>query len=116
MEHKKVHTIDAAGKSLGRLSSEIAKILIGKHKPEFVPYKDMGDGVVVKNIDKIKFTGKKITQKKYYHHTKYPGHLKTEKLSDLFKKSPAEVLKRCVYHMLPKNKLRKIRMKKLKIE
>lgn len=113
---QKTHTIDAAGKSLGRIASEVAIILIGKNKPEFVPYKAVGDNVIVKNVDKIKFTGKKITQKKYYHHTKYPGHLKTKKLIDLIEKDPAEVLRKCILHMLPKNKLRKTRIKKLKIE
>ncbi len=113
---RKTYIIDATGKPLGRLSSEIAKILIGKHKPDFLPYKDTGDLVIVKNVDKIKFTGSKLQQKKYYHHSGYPGGLKIRRLKDLFEKNPKEVLKRAVYHMLPKNKLRKLRMKKLKIE
>lgn len=113
---QKIYTIDATGKALGRIATEIATILIGKHKPDFVPYKDTGDKVIVKNVNKIKFSGKKILQKKYYHHTKYPGHLRSTKLADLFEKNPAEVLRKCVLHMLPKNKLIKTRIKKLKIE
>ena len=113
---QKTYTIDATNKPLGRLSSEIAKILMGKHKPDFVPHQDKGDYVVVENVEKIKFTGKKFDQKKYYRHTGYPGHLKVKKLKDLFEKNPKEVLKRAVYLMLPKNKLRKVMMKKLKIQ
>ncbi|MCX7779135.1 MAG: 50S ribosomal protein L13 [Patescibacteria group bacterium] len=110
----KIYTIDAANKPLGRLASQIATLLIGKHKTGFVPYKDLGDIVLVKNIEKIKFTGKKLEQKKYYHHTGYPGGLKTKKLKELFEKNPKEVLIRAVSRMLPKNKLRKFRIKRLK--
>lgn len=113
---KKTHIIDATGKPLGRLASEIAKILIGKHRVDFVPYKDLSETVIVKNVEKIKFTGKKLEKKEYYYHTGYPGHLKSKKLKDLFKKNPKKVLEHAVYHMLPKNRLRKLRMKNLKIE
>jgi len=110
------HTIDATNKSLGRLATEIARFLIGKHKPNYVPYKDLGDRVVVKNIGKLKIFPNKLKQKKYYHYTGYPGGLKVKTLEELFSKNPAEVLRRAVYNMLPKNKLRKERMKKLIIK
>ncbi|MFN3301475.1 MAG: 50S ribosomal protein L13 [Patescibacteria group bacterium] len=110
---EKIHTIDATNKSLGRLATEIVRILTGKHKPDYVPYKDTGEKVVVKNIEQVKFTGKKLEEKKYYHYSGYPGGLKTRRLKDLFNKNPKEVLRRVVYHMLPKNKLRKLRIKKL---
>jgi large subunit ribosomal protein L13 len=113
---RKTHTIDAAGKVLGRLASEIAVLLRGKHKPTFVPYKDEGDFVVVKNIKNIKITGKKLEQKKYYRHSGYPGGLKEISLKKLFEKKPAEVLKKAVRGMLPRNKLRKEMIKRLKIE
>ena len=113
---RKIYTIDAKEKSLGRLASEIAKILIGKHKEDYLPYQDRGDIVKVKNLDKIKFTGKKFEMKKYYYHTGYPGHLKEIKLKDLWAKDPKKVLKHAVYHMLPKNKLRKLMIKRLIIE
>lgn len=116
MNKIKTHTIDVKGKSLGRAASQIAQILLGKNKTTFVAYQNEGDKVIVKNIKEIKFTGKKLTQKKYYHHTKYPGHLKAKTMGEVFIKAPAEVLKRAVSHMLPKNKLLKARMKNLMIE
>ena len=70
---RKTHTIDAAGRILGRLASEIAVLLRGKDKTDFAPYKDIGDIIIVKNVDKLKFTGKKMEQKKYYRHSGYPG-------------------------------------------
>lgn len=116
MTSQKTHIIDAAGKSLGRTATAVALILMGKNKTNYLPYKVTGDNVVVKNIDKVKFTGKKFNQKKYYHHAKYMGSLKTEKLEELFKKDPAQLFKKCVSRMLPKNKLIKERIKNLKIE
>lgn len=113
---RKTHTIDATSKVLGRLATEIAVLLRGKNKPDFKPYKDMGDFVVVKNIKKIKFTGKKFEKKVYYGHTGYIGHLKEVRLNELFKKNPKEVLKKAVFGMLPKNKLRAKQIKRLKIE
>lgn len=112
----KTHIIDASGKILGRLSTEIAVILRGKHKPDFVPYKDMGDFVVVKNVDKIKFTGKKLEKKKYYRHSGYLGGLKEVPLKKLFQKNPKEVLRKAIWGMLPKNRLRAQIIKKLKFE
>jgi large subunit ribosomal protein L13 len=111
----KTHTIDATDKVLGRLAAEIAVLLRGKHKPNFLPYKDMGDFVVVKNIDKIRLTGKKMEKKKYFRHTGYLGSLKAVSLKRLFKTNPRQVLKKAVFGMLPKNKLRARQIKKLKI-
>jgi len=110
------HTIDATNKVLGRLASQIAVLLRGKHKPNFLPYKDMGDFVVIKNVDKLKVTGKKIEQKKYFSHSGYPGRGKEIQLKTLFKQDPGQVLKRAVLGMLPKNRLRAKMIKKLKIE
>lgn len=113
---RKTHLIDATNKILGRLASEIAILLRGKHKPGFLPYKDRGDFVVVKNVDKIKISGKKIEQKKYYRHSGYLGGLKEIPLKTLFKKDPTKVLKKAVWGMLPKNKLRAKQIKRLKIK
>ena len=113
---RKTHNIDAAGKVLGRLAVEITLLLRGKEKADFAPYKDIGDFVIVKNIEKLKFTGKKMEQKKYYHHSGYLGGLKEIPLKKIFKERPAEVLKKAVFGMLPKNKLRAKMIKRLKIE
>lgn len=112
---RKTHNIDATGKSLGRLASEIAILLRGKNKIEFAPNVDIGDFVVVDNVRKLKFTGRKFEQKKYHHYTGYPGGIKTKKLSEWFEKKPQEVLQYAVYNMLPKNKLRKEMMKRLNV-
>jgi len=113
---KKNYTIDAKGKVLGRLASEISLLLRGKRLPNFAPNKDMGVSVVVKNVDKMKITGKKFENKIYYHHSGYLGGLKEKKLKDLWEKDPGEVLRRAVFGMLPKNKLRSKMIKRLKIE
>lgn len=112
---RKTHTIDAANKVLGRLATGIAILLRGKNKIDFAPNKDIGDFVVVKNIKKIKVTGKKFENKIYYHHTGYLGGLKEIPFKKLFKKDPGEVLKKAVFGMLPKNKLRAKQIKRLKI-
>ncbi len=112
---RKTNTIDANGKVLGRLAVEIARLLRGKDKPDFMPHKDEGDFVVVKNVKKIKVTGKKMKQKVYYRYSGYPGGLKEIPMEKLFKERPQEVLKRAVWGMLPKNKLRAKMMKRLKI-
>lgn len=114
--NRQTHTIDVTDKVLGRLASEIAILLRGKQKPDFVPYKDMGDIVVIKNIKKIKITGKKIEKKIYYRYSGYPGGLKEIPLKRLFKTKPEEVLKKAVYGMLPKNKLRSKQIKRLQFE
>jgi large subunit ribosomal protein L13 len=113
---RKTYTIDATNKVLGRLATKIAILLRGKNKPDFAPYKDMGDFVEVKNIANIKFTGKKFEKKFYYHHTGYIGGLKKVKLKNLVKENPKEVLRAAVLGMLPKNKLRAKQIKRLKIE
>lgn len=113
---RNTHTIDAKNQVLGRLATEIAVLLRGKSKPDFAPNKDIGDFVVIKNIGKIKVTGKKYTDKKYYHHTGYLGNLKEKSYKELFERDPGEVLKRAVYGMLPKNKLRDEQIKRLKFE
>lgn len=113
---RNTHTIDASGKILGRLATKIATLLRGKHKPSFVPHRDMGDFVVVKNIREIELSGNKKDQKKYYHHTGYLGHLKEKSFKELWEENPGQVLKRAVKGMLPKNKLRPKQIKRLKFE
>ena len=112
---RKTHTFDASGQVLGRLAVEIAVILQGKNKPRYLPYKDEGDFVVVKNADKVKLTGKKIDQKVYLHYSGYLGGLKRMPLKKLLKERPSEVLRRAVFGMLPKNKLRAKRIKRLTV-
>lgn len=113
---RKTHTIDATGEVLGRLASEIAVLLRGKHKTDFAPNKDAGDFVIVKNVEKIKITGKKIEKKKYYYHSGYLGGLKEIPLKKLLSERPTEVLKRAVSGMLPKNRLRAKMIRRLKFE
>ena len=113
-EKREIHTIDATGKVLGRLAVQIALLLRGKHKPSFFPYKDMGDFVVIRNIKKIKLTGKKMEKKVYYRHSGYLGSLKTISLKRIFEKNPGKVLEMAVWGMLPKNKLRAKMIKRLK--
>lgn len=113
---RETHKIDAKGKILGRLASQIAILLRGKHKRNFQPNLDMGDFVIVKNINQFKVTGKKMTQKRYFRHSEYLGGLKEISLKELLKKNPAQVLKFAVLRMLPKNKLREEQIKRLKIE
>jgi len=107
------HTIDANNKVLGRIATQIAILLRGKHKPDFAPYKDIGDFVIIKNADKVKITGKKLSQKVYRHYTGYPGGLKEVPMSKIFSKNPEEVIKKAVFGMLPKNKLRAEQIKRL---
>lgn len=113
---RETHKIDATGKVLGRLASEIAILLRGKNKPGFAPYKDIGDFVMVKNVEKIKFTGKKFDDKMYFRFTGYLGNLKRTTLKEFYKKSPSEVLRSAVMGMLCKNKLRAQQIKRLKFE
>jgi len=98
------------------LASQIAILLMGKHKKDYDPSKDMGDFVIVKNVDKIKLTGKKIEKGIYYRHSGYIGGLKEIPIKRIFEKNPAFLLKKAVYGMLPKNKLRKRMIKRLKFE
>ena len=112
---RKWHLIDAQGKTLGRLSTEIAKLLRGKHKVTFTPHVDGGDYVVVINADKIEVTGKKRDNKVYRHHTGYIGNLKEINFKKLQEKNPEEIIRLSVRGMLPKNKLRAPMMKRLRV-
>jgi len=111
---RKTYTIDANGKVLGRLATKIAVVLMGKNKPDYAPHKDIGDFVMVKSASGLKFTGKKFEKKVYYHHTGYLGGLKEVTLKRFFEKDPTRVLRKAVYGMLPTNKLRSLRIKRLK--
>ncbi|PIR94375.1 50S ribosomal protein L13 [Candidatus Falkowbacteria bacterium CG10_big_fil_rev_8_21_14_0_10_39_11] len=111
---RQTHTIDATDKVLGRLASKIATILRGKNKVSFQPHIDDGDFVNIKNVAKIKLTGKKLEQKVYYRHTGYPGGLREKKASDLMVSKPEEVLRTAVVKMLPKTRLRSGMIKRLK--
>lgn len=108
--------IDVKNKSLGRAAGEIAAILQGKHKASYEPRKIGGDRVVVKNISRLKFTGRKLDNKIYYRHTGYMGHLKSKTLKEAFTKSPEWVLKHAIKGMLPKNSLLTKRLRLLVIE
>lgn len=114
-EKRKTHTIDASGKVLGRLATQIVILLRGKNKPDFSPNKDIGDFIIVKNIKKIRFTGKKFDQKKYFRHSGYLGGLKETSLKKLFEREPGAILRKAVWGMLPKNRLRAKEIKRLKI-
>ncbi len=107
--------VDAAGKTLGRLASELAHRLRGKHKPEYTPHVDTGDYIVVVNAEKIHVTGKKATGKIYHHHTGYPGGLKSISFEKLIDKAPERVIQSAVKGMLPRNSLGRAMFKKLKV-
>ncbi|MGX9365226.1 50S ribosomal protein L13 [Desulfoplanes sp. PS50] len=109
------YVVDATDKILGRLATEVAVYLRGKHKPEFAPHMDNGDFVIVVNADKIKVTGNKLTQKKYYRHSGYPGGLKETNLNTLLGTKPERVIEHAVKGMLPKNALGRAIFKKLKV-
>ena len=109
------HLIDASEDTLGRIASETAKLLIGKHKPSYTPHVDNGDFVVVVNSDKLKITGNKMIAKKYYRHSQYAGALKEASLKDKMAKDSTEVIKLAVRGMIPSNKLRDGRLARLKI-
>ncbi|RMD46423.1 MAG: 50S ribosomal protein L13 [Aquificota bacterium] len=109
------YVVDATGKTLGRLATLIANVLRGKHKPYFQPDMDLGDFVIVLNADKIRYTGKKDTDKLYQFHTNYPGGLKVRTLKWMLENKPEEVIRLAVERMLPKNKLQKRFMKRLKV-
>ena len=113
--NKKWYIIDAEGKTLGRLATEVSKILMGKHKPTYTPNCDMGDFVIVINAAKVELTGKKYTDKLYRHHTGYPGGLKEVPYKDLVKKHPTDPVEIAVKGMLPKNALGRAMIKKLKV-
>lgn len=102
---RKWHLIDAAGKTLGRLATEAASLIRGKHKPEFTPHVDTGDFVIILNADQIVLSGKKLDQKKYYRHSQYPGGLKTTTARELLDKQPEKVIEYAVHGMLPKTRM-----------
>ena len=110
---RKWYVVDAEGKTLGRLSSEIAKILRGKHKPIFTPHIDTGDYIIVVNAEKVKVTGKKLNQKIYYHHSGYVGGLKQTTLKEMLAKKPERVIELAVKGMLPKGPLGRQMYKKI---
>ena len=107
--------LDASDRVLGRLATKIADRIRGKDKPSFTPHTDGGDYVIVVNAEKVKVTGSKFTDKKYYTHSLYPGGLKTRTFKDLNEKNPEKIIENAVKGMLPKNKLRKEIIKKLKV-
>ena len=112
---KNWHLVDAEDKVLGRLAVKIASILSGKNKAQYSPNADLGDFVVVVNADKVKVTGNKFSQKNYYHHTGYPGGLKTKSFEKMQEDSPEKIIEKAVKGMLPKNKLANQIIKKLKV-
>jgi large subunit ribosomal protein L13 len=107
--------VDAEGQVLGRLASEVAYLLRGKHKPNYVPYLDMGDHVVIVNAARFRVTGRKLEKKTYFHHTGYPGGARTARLADRMAKRPGEVIRDAVWGMLPKGPLGRQMIRKLKI-
>jgi large subunit ribosomal protein L13 len=112
---RKWYVVDAEGKPLGRLASEVAKILRGKHKPEYTPHVDTGDHVIVVNAEKVVLKGKKLDQKLYRHHSGYPGGLKEIKYRHLLERNPEKVIELAVKGMLPKNSLGRAMFRKLKV-
>jgi large subunit ribosomal protein L13 len=112
---KKWWLIDAENQVLGRLATEVAVLLRGKRKPQYTDFLDCGDHVIVVNADKIKFTGRKMQQKKYYTHSGYPGGIREKNLEEMMEKNPEEVLRTAVRGMIPKNKLNRAIHKKLKV-
>ncbi|MFN8482809.1 MAG: 50S ribosomal protein L13 [Anaerolineae bacterium] len=109
------YVVDAQGKTLGRLATEIARVLRGKHKPIFQPNVDTGDFVIVVNCDKIHVTGNRMNDKFYYRHSGYPGGLKAVSLRDMLKTHPDRVIREAVWGMLPHNSLGRQQLRKLKI-
>lgn len=112
---RKTYTVDASDKVLGRLATDIARHLTGKHSASFQPHLDVGDVVTVANVAKMKVTGKKYDQKVYHHHTGFPGGIKSKTMRQLWEQDPALVLRAAVSRMLPKNKHRDARLQRLTI-
>jgi large subunit ribosomal protein L13 len=112
---RKTYSVDASGKVLGRLATDIARHLMGKTSASYQPHIDAGDIVIVTNVAKMKLTGNKMDQKLYYRHSGHPGGLKTQLLRNRWEKDPADVLKAAVSRMLPKTKARTARLLRLKI-
>lgn len=110
---RETHTIDASGRKLGRLASEIAQLLRGKNKPTFNPREDKGDFVEVENVHQMEISGKKLKQKSYFSHSGHPGGIKEQTLKELFEEDPGEVLKKAVKGMLPDTSFKNDQMKRL---
>jgi large subunit ribosomal protein L13 len=109
------YVVDAAGKTLGRLATELARRLRGKHKPEYTPHVDTGDYIVVINAGQVRVTGNKMNDKIYYHHTGYIGHMKAEHFGKRLKRAPEQVIEEAVKGMLPRNPLGRSMLKKLRV-
>jgi len=109
------YLVDAEGQTLGRLATQIADRLRGKGKPQYTPHVDTGDFVVVVNAEKVRVTGKKLDEKQYYRHSGYPGGLRSRSLREQLERQPAEVLRKAVKGMLPRNRLGRAQLTKLKI-
>ena len=112
---RKWYVVDAKGQTLGRLATEIARILRGKNKPQYTPHVDTGDFVVVVNAEKVVVTGRKAEQKVYRRHSGYPGGLKTTTYEQMLERRPTEILRRAVKGMMPKTRLARQQLRKLKI-
>jgi len=112
---RKWYVVDAEGKTLGRLATQVAIVLRGKHKPIFTPHVDTGDHVIVVNAEKIHLTGDKVRQKTYYRHSGYPGGLKSETVKDVLARKPSAIVERAIKGMLPKNPLGKQMARKLNV-
>ena len=114
-ENRKWYVVDAEGQTVGRLATEVARVLTGKNKPQYTPFMDTGDHVIVINASKAVFKGSKNDQKMYHHHTLYPGGLRSISVKDQFERHPERVIELAVKGMLPKSKLGKAMAKKLKV-
>ena len=112
---RKWYVVDAEGKTLGRLASEIARVLRGKNKPQYTPHVDVGDFVVVVNADRVIVTGRKAEQRVYRRHSGYPGGMKETSYEQMLARKPTEILRKAVYGMMPKSRLARKQFKKLKI-
>ncbi len=112
---KKWYVVDADGMVVGRLASRVAAILRGKHKPTYTPHVDTGDYVIIVNAEKVRFTGKKLEQKVYYHHTGYPGGLRKFTAKEIMMKHPERIIISAIKGMMPKNRLGRQQIKKLKV-
>jgi len=109
------YVVDAEGQTLGRLATQLADVLRGKRKPDFTPHIDTGDFVVVVNAEKIRVTGDKMNSKIYWRHSGYPGGIKSRTLAEMLEKQPEEVIRKAVKGMLPRNKLGRAQLQKLKV-
>ena len=109
------YVVDAENKTLGRLATQIADVLRGKRKPTYTPHVDVGDFVIVVNAEKIAVTGKKLEDKRYWRHSGYPGGIRSRTLGDMLEKRPEEVIRKAVKGMLPRNRLARQQLRKLKI-